>query len=74
MTASFSKLDTGAWGIRLESEMAPNAGDQVQVTKKNGESKTVTIESVLSGGTGPNGKTFTCTIAPTKRPYIRRDV
>jgi hypothetical protein len=54
--------------------MAPNAGDQVQVTKKNGESKTVTIESVLSGGTGPNGKTFTCTIAPTKRPYIRRDV
>ena len=48
--ATFSKLPTGDWGIRVEGDAQP--GQSVHVTKRNGSAKEVTIERVLSTADG----------------------
>jgi len=49
MFATFSKLPSGLWGVKIvfdktgESVMA---GDRIEVMKRNGKTATVTVESV----------------------------
>lgn len=52
-TATFTKLKSGNWGIRVPltngTELA--AGDTVRVVKKSGEGKDVVVDRVLWKGT-----------------------
>ncbi len=59
MSATYTKLKDGSWGIRSTS--AVQAGDQVTVTKKSGESKTETVGRVLWTGNG----VWLCTVQQT---------
>ena len=42
---TYAKLNTGAWGIRATTKVAE--GDRVTVTKKDGSTKSETIDRVL---------------------------
>lgn len=50
MSATYTKLKTGEWGIR--STYPINAGSRVVVSKKSGGSKLETIDRVLWSGNG----------------------
>lgn len=50
MTATYTKLKSGNWGIRVQGEA--KAGDYVSVTKKDGTTKTERIERVVWTGNG----------------------
>ena len=51
MRATYTKLKSGAWGIRAESEAIRN-GDQIIVTKKDGSTKIEIVEAVVWRGNG----------------------
>lgn len=61
-TATYTKLKTGNWGIRVNSESVRD-GQTVNVTKKSGESKIETISKVLWRGNG----VALCAIGETSR-------
>lgn len=50
MAASYTKLRSGDWGIRVPGRV--KAGDLVNVTKKSGEVITETIDRVIWSGSG----------------------
>ena len=45
---SFTKLKNGAWGVKAEGTV--KVGDKISVTKKDGESRTVTVSKVVWTG------------------------
>lgn len=57
MTATYTKLRSGDWGIRVEGEI--HAGNSILVEKKSGETKTETVNRVIWSGNGIS----LCTIA-----------
>lgn len=50
MAASYTKLKSGGWGVRVEGQV--KEGDTVTVTKKSGEKKQETVSRVLWRGDG----------------------
>lgn len=66
--ASYSKLQSGSWGIRVAGA-PPNVGDRITVDKKDGTSKVETVERVLWSGAGYDGQPASlCAIVATPRP------
>jgi hypothetical protein len=59
--ATYAKLRSGNWGVRVEGEVTP--GQVVTVTKKDGSTRTETIDRVVWSGNGVS----LCTIKPTTR-------
>lgn len=53
MKATFTKLKTGEWGVRVEG--TPTVGQEISVTKKSGEVSTVLVSKVVWEGTNPEG-------------------
>jgi formamidopyrimidine-DNA glycosylase len=49
--ATYTKLKSGNWGIRVQSEEV-EAGNEIPVTKKSGETKIEVVERVLWTGNG----------------------
>ncbi len=64
MSATYTKLKSGDWGIRVEGSK-PSEGSTITVTKKSGESKTETIAKVIWSGNGVH----LCAIKSTKSSY-----
>jgi hypothetical protein len=53
LQATFTKLRSGEWGIRIVHETpfdAPAAGDEIEVTKKDGSTDTATVKNVIWTG------------------------
>lgn len=50
MSITYTKLKSGAWGIRSTEEI--NAGQMITVAKKSGESKQEIVEKVVWSGNG----------------------
>lgn len=50
MKATYTKLNSGDWGIRVEG--APEAGAEVTVSKKDGSEKIETVTAVIWQGEG----------------------
>lgn len=71
MSATYTKLKTGGWGIRVQGENAVRAGQNVTVTTKAGKIKEETVRKVLWTG---NGITL-CAVEPRDRhgDIIRTD-
>lgn len=57
MNATYTKLQSGEWGIRVTGTVSP--GVTVPVSKKSGETKTETVGKVVWSGNGVS----LCTIA-----------
>jgi len=58
---SFARLNDETWGVRFASKaQAPSPGDQVQVTKRDGTTQTVTLGSIVSRDAGafPGSATY----------------
>jgi hypothetical protein len=51
MSATYTKLKSGDWGVRIEGS-APAVGSTVVVGKKDGTTKTETIAKVVWSGNG----------------------
>lgn len=51
MAASYTKLKSGEWGIRI-TESSVKAGDAVTVRKKDGTTKQETVQKVIWTGNG----------------------
>lgn len=66
MTATYTKLRDGSWGIRVDSPVAP--GTTITVTKKSGETKTETVSHVLWSGQGVT----LCSIAQSRHGHSHR--
>lgn len=66
MSASYTKLKSGEWGVRIEG--TAQQGQQVIVKKKDGTTKTETITQIVWSG---NGITL-CAIGQTKAAYTPR--
>lgn len=49
-TATYAKLQSGAWGVRIQGQA--KAGQEVTVTKRSGETKRETIAKVVWSGNG----------------------
>ncbi|NCA14195.1 MAG: hypothetical protein EBS89_08700 [Proteobacteria bacterium] len=45
MSATYSKLRDGSWGLRIAGRVAP--GEQVTVTKRSGETRTETVRHII---------------------------
>lgn len=56
MSASYTKLKDGSWGIRVPRQV--EAGEQVTVTTKAGKQKTEVVTSVLWTGSDNAGNTI----------------
>lgn len=50
MSATYTKLKSGNWGVRIEG--AAQAGQTITVTKRDGSTKSETIERVVWSGNG----------------------
>lgn len=50
MTATYTKLRSGEWGIRVQGQ--PSAGDVIQVAKRDGSVKTETVAKIVWRGDG----------------------
>ena len=55
MSASYTRLRNGAWGLRVQGE-TPIQGDQISVTKKDGSTKEETIYRIIWSGADSNGE------------------
>jgi len=62
MAATYTKLRTGDWGVRIEGTAA--VGSAVTVTRRDGQTKTETISRVVWSG----GGVTLCAVEPTARP------
>ena len=62
MEASFTKLKSGAWGIRIVGA-APAEGAKIVVAKRDGSRDTVVVERVVWQGDG----VVLCSIGPKPR-------
>ena len=73
VSASYTKLQSGDWGIRVSGTVAPGAA--VTVTKKDGTTKVETVHQVLWSGADKfrPGQTVTlCSVTPSapSRRYV----
>ena len=68
MSATYTKLRTGDWGIRVQ-ERAVAAGDVVTVHKRDGSTQQETVTNVLWQGV--QGVVL-CAIVPRERPANRK--
>ena len=59
MTATFSTLKNGEWGVRVLGP-APKPGSTVTVTTRTGDRRSVVIDRVIWSG----GGTHLCTLRP----------
>lgn len=50
--ATYTKLRSGEWGIRVTEDEPPEEGTVVTVSKSNGEKKTETVDKVIWSGDG----------------------
>lgn len=50
MNATYTKLRSGEWGIRVEGDI--RSGNSILVRKKNGEAKPETVDRVIWCGDG----------------------
>lgn len=50
MTATYTKLKSGEWGVRVEGSV--KVGQSITVRKKSGETKTETVAKVVWTGDG----------------------
>jgi hypothetical protein len=55
MSATYTKLKSGDWGVRFESPNKPQVGSTITAQTKDGTVKAETIERVL--WSGPDSKT-----------------
>lgn len=69
MGASFAKLRSGDWGVRIEGDK-PESGATVNVTKKNGEAKQATIDTVI--WSAPDQKVHLCTIQVARTSAVHK--
>jgi hypothetical protein len=79
-TATYTKLKSGAWGLRIVGSFRVQAGDRVTVSKRDGSKKEETVGAVLWSGDG----VVLCSIestgslrrdrpaAPAARPAVRK--
>jgi hypothetical protein len=51
-TATYTKLKSGAWGLRIVGSFRVQAGDRVTVSKKDGSKKEEAVGAVLWSGDG----------------------
>lgn len=66
MQATYTKLKSGAWGVRVNSESV-RKGQSITVAKKDGSTKTETIAAVVWHGNGIS----LCAIAQREPSYDR---
>jgi hypothetical protein len=66
MAATYTKLQSGEWGIRVTGSVTPGA--KVVVTKKSGETKEETVGKVVWAGNGISLCTITAS-APARPSY-----
>lgn len=66
LAATFSRLDDGGWGLRVDGRAKP--GDVVEVTTKDGRRDKKTIGRVLRKGRG-----FTLASISDARPAVKRE-
>ena len=59
---TYTKLKSGAWGLRIVGSWRVLAGDRVTVSKKDGSRKEETVGAVLWSGDG----VMLCSIQPTQ--------
>ena len=66
MTATYTKLKSGDWGIRVafNSPSSVAVGTTVVVSKRSGETKSEIMERVL----WHDATTFICAVKPSARP------
>jgi hypothetical protein len=71
--ASYTKLRSGAWGVRGSGE-APAVGDAVTVTKKSGASDVRTVERVVWSGPARdgNGQAWIASVEADRAPRAYR--
>lgn len=62
--ATWSRLRSGAWGVRIETMSVPRPGDSVVVERANGDRATVTVASVVWHGRG----VALCEVVASRRP------
>jgi len=72
-SASYTKLRSGAWGVRGIGT-APNSGDTVTVTKKSGATDERTVERVVWSGPARdgNGNAWIATVEADRAPRAYR--
>lgn len=69
MRATYTKLRSGAWGIRIESDTKPVEGTDIEVTKKDGTVKTEPLVKIVWSGDG----LYICAIAAQEAPAPTAD-
>lgn len=52
MIATYAKLRSGEWGVRVVSDRKPSSGDVVIVRERSGVNRTEMIERVIWTGQG----------------------
>jgi len=67
MIATYTKLKSGDWGIRIEGGK-PESGSSITVSKRDGSSKIESIDKVLWS----DGKVSLCSIAKQVQPEAVR--
>ena len=50
-SASFTRMSSGAWGVRCNHTFAPSRGTVVTVAKRDGTTKKVTVDRAVWSGT-----------------------
>jgi len=63
MSASYTRLRNGAWGLRVQGE-TPVQGTRISVTKKDGSSKEETIYRIIWTGMDSNGQAVSLVALP----------
>lgn len=61
MSATYTKLRDGSWGIKVQG--SAKAGQAITVTKRDGGTKTETVEKVVWSGEG----VAICSVVETRR-------
>lgn len=51
MKATYTKLKSGAWGVRVEGG-TPHVGQSITVTKRDGSARLEVIEKIVFSGNG----------------------
>lgn len=55
-TANFTRLKDGSWGVRVNTETRPEAGDRILISKKDGSIVNAIIDEVQWFGTARDGR------------------
>lgn len=55
-TANFTRLKDGSWGVRVNTDVRPAAGDRILISKKDGSVVNAVIAEVQWFGTARDGR------------------